>query len=166
LGNSHYYNYKLCHNGNIIQHDDDYAKDYLTDVIKNHSTAWLDAHFSQSSGGAHEPALVVLHTPAPHRPAEPAPQYANLYSDLKAPRSPSWNTGNKGKHQFLSSNPKMNNDTQDYSDHLWRRRLRSLRSVDDLIDSLYQVVSKHGQLNRSFFIFSSDHGYHTCVACS
>jgi arylsulfatase A-like enzyme len=166
LGNSHYYNYKLCHNGNIIQHHDDYAKDYLTDVIKNHSTAWLDAHFSQSSGGAHEPALVVLHTPAPHRPAEPAPQYANLYSDLKAPRSPSWNTGNKGKHQFLSSNPKMNNDTQDYSDHLWRRRLRSLRSVDDLIDSLYQVVSKHGQLNRSFFIFSSDHGYHTCVACS
>jgi arylsulfatase A-like enzyme len=171
LGNSRYYNYKLSHNGNITSHGSDYATDYLTDVIKNHSTAWLDAHFESQaiSRGAHgphstgtsTPALVVIHTPAPHRPGTPAPQYANLYADQKAPRSPSWNAGNDGKHEWLASNPKMDENTQEFSDHVWRRRLRSLRSVDDLIESVFQVVSKHGQLNRSFFIFSSDHGYHS-----
>jgi hypothetical protein len=55
----------------------------------------------------------------------------------------------------------MDNITTIYSDHVWRRRLRSLQSVDDLVAGLFQAVasSPGDAMNRTVFIYSSDHGY-------
>ena len=55
----------------------------------------------------------------------------------------------------------MDNNTQAYSDHVWRRRLRSLRSVDDMVQALFDVVAGHGQLDKTVFVYASDHGYHS-----
>ena len=40
---------------------------------------------------------------------------------------------------------------------MYRDRLRTLLSVDDLV---HGVLSKIPDLNNTFVIFSSDHGYH------
>ena len=44
IRNTRYYNYSMNHNGQKIKHEDNYYKDYLTDVIANSSV-----HFLQES---------------------------------------------------------------------------------------------------------------------
>ena len=42
-------------------------------------------------------------------------------------------------------------------DRVYRERLRTLLSVDDLVDGVLRRVPN---LDETFFIFTSDHGYH------
>ena len=42
-------------------------------------------------------------------------------------------------------------------DRVYRDRLRTLLSVDDLVDGVLRRVPN---LDETFFIFTSDHGYH------
>lgn len=48
-----------------------------------------------------------------------------------------------------------------YSDHLWRRRLRSLQSVDDLVAAQFEAVEAANALDKTVFVYTSDHGYHS-----
>ena len=163
-GNSKYYNYSVSINGVPEVHHDDYATDYYTDLLANRSSAWLNAHLQSATSA---PALLVVHTPAPHRPATPAPQFANSFSNHTAPRTPSWNhvsssgPSGGGKHKWLSTLPPMNATTIEYSDHLWRRRLRALQSVDELVTKIHGIVEAHGAMERTVWIYTSDHGYHS-----
>lgn len=146
------------------KHGADYHRDYLTDLVGNRSSAWLEAELTAAAVGAaqvQQPLLAVVHTPAPHRPAEPAPQFINSFSGRMAPRTPSWNHIGKSKHRWLSELEPMNSTLVEYSDHIWRRRLRSLQSVDALVAKLYGVVEKHGALDKTVFFYTSDHGYHS-----
>ena len=163
-GNSKYYNYSVSINGVPEVHHDDYATDYYTDLLANRSSAWLNAHLQSATSA---PALLVVHTPAPHRPATPAPQFANSFSNHTAPRTPSWNhvsssgPSGGGKHKWLSTLPSMNATTIEYSDHVWRRRLRALQSVDELVTKIHGIVEAHGAMERTVWIYTSDHGYHS-----
>jgi hypothetical protein len=163
-GNSRYYDYTLSVNGVPEKHGSDYATDYFTDLLHNRSVAFIRKTLLQAASAVvAKPLLAVVHTPAPHRPSMPAPQYMNSFTGLKAPRTPSWNYISKDKHQFLSDLEPMDNTTTVYSDHVWRRRLRSLQSVDDLVAGLFEAVasSPGDAMNRTVFIYSSDHGYHS-----
>jgi hypothetical protein len=105
-GNSAYYDYELSIDGVAETHGSSYATDYLTDLVSNRSVAWLTSQLR--SAGGNTPVLTVVHCPSPHRPAVPAPQYMNSFSDLKAPRTPSWNHISKDKHSWLSTLTPMN----------------------------------------------------------
>jgi hypothetical protein len=61
-----------------------------------------------------KPVLVVVHTPAPHRPAQPAPQFMHSFSDRVAPRTPSWNHIGQDKHAWLSTLAPMNSTMVEY----------------------------------------------------
>ena len=93
-GNSRYYGYTLSVNGVTEKHGSDYATDYFTDLLHNRSVAFIRKALLQGDGESAavvKPMLAVVHTPAPHRPSTPAPQYMNSFTHLKAPRTPSWN---------------------------------------------------------------------------
>ena len=47
------------------------------------------------------------------------------------------------------------------SDHVWRRRLRSLQSVDELVAGLFDAVREKQAMASTVFIYASDHGYHS-----
>eukprot|EP00040_Diaphanoeca_grandis_P009007 m.47205 g.47205 ORF g.47205 m.47205 type:complete len:745 (-) comp20446_c0_seq1:240-2474(-) len=158
VGNSVYYDYTLSINGTTEQHGSDYGKDYLTDLLANRSVTWLREQLASITSN---PIACVVHTPAPHRPAMPAPQYMDSFSNRTAPRTPSWNVVSKDKHRWLSDLSPMDPITTEYSDHLWRRRLRSLQSVDELVERHFAAVEAAGALNRTVFVYTSDHGYHS-----
>ena len=42
---------------------------------------------------------------------------------------------------------------------LYRKRLESLRSVDDMIEGLIRALKETGQLDNTYVIFASDNGY-------
>ena len=86
------------------------------------------------------------------RPADPAPQFMDSFANLTAPRTPSWNTVNTNKHAWLQTLPPMDSVMTEYSDHLWRRRLRSLQSVDALVERQFAAVEAAGAMDRTVFI--------------
>ena len=43
------------------------------------------------------------------------------------------------------------------SDELYRNRLRALLGVDELVGEVADLVASHGQLDNTYFMFTSDH---------
>jgi len=155
VGNSKYYNYKLSVNGKEERHGSDYESDYLTDVIGR------KAHDFLESWNKEEPFLMVLGTPASHQPVIPAPQYSKNFSDMVAPRIPSYNIPAPDKHWLLRINPQnLSTNTKNNIDDAFRNRWRTLLSVDDLVSNTLDVLKKKGELDNTYIFYTSDHGYH------
>jgi len=153
VGNSKFYNYTLSRNGVAEKHADNYEEDYLTDLLGREATSFL------SSTDPSRPFLMVLATPASHAPFTPAPQYADEFSDMEAPRLPSYNQEGNGKHWFLRQPPLSEPALQEV-DKVFRDRLRTLLSVDDLVEHVVGLVDQIDQVENTYFIYTSDHGYH------
>ena len=158
-----YYNYTLSINGVAEEHGDNYEDDYLTDVIGRKAESWLNSYEKQSNEDK-KPFLMVLSTPAPHGPFTPAPQYANEFANEKAPRTPAFNyaeEGNSRKHWVMRQQPlPLTQDLIDEVDEVFRNRWRTLLSVDDMVDKVMTKIEAMGELDNTFFILTSDHGYH------
>ena len=53
------------------------------------------------------------------------------------------------------------NDTQEAQlDDLYRKRIETLHSVDDLIENVVNTLQTAGKLDNTFIVFSSDNGFH------
>jgi hypothetical protein len=80
-----------AHIGVAEKHGDNYASDYLIDLIANKTVAFLDGWAARAGGGdggeeagTGRPFFAVAAVPAAHEPADPAPQYADYATGLKA----------------------------------------------------------------------------------
>ena len=87
----------MSNNGVMEKHGDSYEKDYFTDLLRNHSV-----DFIKSAASFGSPFFAYIATPAPHRDATPAPQYANVFDGEVAPRSPSYGKHGDNKHWIIS----------------------------------------------------------------
>uniref|UniRef100_H2YLW8 Sulfatase N-terminal domain-containing protein n=1 Tax=Ciona savignyi TaxID=51511 RepID=H2YLW8_CIOSA len=153
VGNSQYYNYTISHNGVPVQHGDDYAADYLTDLLANKSVEFIKS--------TTDSFLMMISTPAPHSPWNAAPQYSGEFPNNTAPHTPSYNVKADNKHWLIrQAEHPMSQESIDYSDNAFRSRWRTLLSVDDLVEKVINALSSTNQLNNTFVIFSSDNGYH------
>nr|XP_020443069.1 N-acetylglucosamine-6-sulfatase-like [Monopterus albus] len=156
VGNSQYYNYTLSVNGKEEKHSDSYEKDYLTNLIVNRSLRFLDDRSPQ------HPFFLMLSPPAPHSPWTAAPQYQGEFSNVKAPRDGSFNKPGKAKHWLLRQpvNP-MTDSSLAFLDDAYRRRWRTLLSVDDMVEALVKKLDSIKELNNTYIFYTSDNGYHT-----
>ena len=160
LGNSRYYGYTLSNNGVAEPHGSDYAADYLPSVVLNRTLAFLDARL-----GGPAPVLAVLSTPSCHGPQTAAPQYQGLYPGVGSPRSPRWNAtaGGAPVHwlQDVHAVYAFDDNAAAFSDLVYRRRLQTLASVDDMVRDVVAAVTAAGELDNTFFVYTADNGYHT-----
>ena len=165
------YNYTLSINGEAEEHGNIYENDYFTDVMGRKALDWLEEYRvskDQYEDGVFNPFLMVLATSAPKatgsKPPIPAPQYANNFLDREAPRTPAFNrfkNRNSDKHWFM----RFNSDPLDENlietiDDWFRNRWRSLLSIDDMIDNVMKKLEDIDELDNTFVLFTSDHGYH------
>lgn len=72
-GQGAYYNPSFILNDSLYQ-----EKGYVTDIITKKSIEWI-AEASKTDN----PFMIMVHHKAPHRKWEPAPEYLNLYRDVK-----------------------------------------------------------------------------------
>lgn len=170
VGNSRYFNYQLSVNGQAEKHGDEYATDYLPNVILNKTLAFLSesaeqqrkAHAEGRSEDA-KPFFTVLSVPACHQPADPAPQYADRLPTIQAPRTPNYNTKNADSHWFESvqgvTGP-MDSNAAAWTDLLYRRRLLTLMTIDDIVARLDQTLVQQGVWDNTYFFYTADNGYH------
>uniref|UniRef100_A0A7N6AZI6 N-acetylglucosamine-6-sulfatase n=1 Tax=Anabas testudineus TaxID=64144 RepID=A0A7N6AZI6_ANATE len=55
----------------------------------------------------------------------------------------------------------MSNSSVQFLDDAFRKRWRTLLSVDDLVEKIVQRLEDRGELDNTYIIFTSDNGYHT-----
>lgn len=161
VGNAVYYNYTLSNNGKAEKHGDNYATDYLTDLIANRSVSFI---LDQHKANPNTPLFLYVAPPAAHDPDTPAPQYAKLFSDVKLPKNPNYNNYDPKKHWVMKvqQHPLPN----DFRDHeKFRDRLRTLVSVDDMVGRLVSTMEALGRINNTIFIYTSDNGFHIGQHC-
>ncbi|KAK7091796.1 extracellular sulfatase Sulf-1-like [Littorina saxatilis] len=156
--NSRFYNYTMSYGGQLQKHYDNYYQDYLTDLIANDSVAY----FKRSKRlDRTKPVMMVLSVPAPHGPEDAAPQYQHMFVNNTDHRTPSWNIApNVDKQWLLRRTDPMTPQYKIFTDLLQRRRLQTLQSVDDLVEKVYYELTMLDELDNTYIIYTSDHGYH------
>ena len=148
-----YYDYRLNENGKFVDYGHQEG-DYETTVLTRHAR-----DFVKQAGD--KPFFLYIAPPAPHEPNTPPPRYEGKFDRIKAPRSPSFNEADvSDKPRWLRREPRLGPRLIDEIDALYRRRLRSLRAVDDMVKTLVDTLQSTGELENTYILFTSDNGYH------
>jgi arylsulfatase A-like enzyme len=129
--------------------------DYLTDVLSAKATSFID---TAAADGV--PFALELATFAPHRPSTPAPQDDATFSGLSAPRDASFNRLPSNAPPWLARFPTLSAAQLRRIDAEYEKRVESVQAVDRMVGHLERVLRAERQLSNTYFVFSSDNGYH------
>lgn len=133
---------------------------YTVSVVGNASVAFLERHLSKS-----EPVLLYCAPKAVHEPFNPPPWYADHWDPswpAKPVRGPAWNATFDARRRHAAnvpSQPMITAAAAEVVDGVYRNRWRSLMAVDDLVEALVTTVDARGATDRTYFVFTSDHGF-------
>lgn len=93
-------------------------------------------------------------------PPIPAERHAHLFWDVKVPRTPNFNPRHPSGANWVRHLPRQTEANVDSNDHFYRQRLRTLQSVDELVDGLFARLARHGLLDNTYVFYTTDNGYH------
>jgi len=149
------FNYTLNENGTVVPYGSQ-PQDYGTDVYFGKA---LD--FIGRSLAANQPFFTYIAPYAPHAPYTPAPRHADLFPGVQAPRTPNYNEADvSDKPAYIRNRLLLPPKIMDKIDTDYRHRLQALQAVDEGIAAVVAKVQAAGQLNNTYFFFTSDNGYH------
>jgi len=147
------FNYNLKQDDKLV-HYGTTPSDYLTDVLSR-----LNVRFIKQS--VDQPFLIEVATFAPHAPYIPAPRDVSAFPGLKAPRTLAFDAAPNEKAPKWQRNKRALSSVDIARiDHDFRMRAQSVLAVDAMIGELQAAVTAIGQEKNTYFIFSSDNGYH------
>lgn len=102
---------------------------------------------------------------AAHEPFNPALWYRDHWDaswPKHEPRAESWNCSfesRKNHHGNIATEPLITEDAAKVITGVFKNRWRTLMSVDDLISDVIEAIEDLGLSDRTYFFFSSDHGF-------
>jgi N-acetylglucosamine-6-sulfatase len=148
------YNYSLNENG-TIRHYGHQPKDYLTDVLSAKAGSFID--FAAAAG---RPFMLEVAPFAPHRPYTPPPNYLNAAATAAYPTTRAYNRLPAHPPSWLKGRPPLTAEDKRRITVVYRKRVEDDLAVDDLIGHLEARLHADGVARNTYFIFSSDNGYH------
>jgi N-acetylglucosamine-6-sulfatase len=147
------FHYILSEDGKAVRYGDQ-PTDYLTDVLGG-----LGVRFIKQSAG--RPFFIEIATFAPHAPYTPAPRDADALPGLRAPRTPAFDAPPEANAPtWLRAMPALSDADGASIDKDFRKRAQAVRAVDAMIGALQAAVAAVGEEKNTYFVFSSDNGYH------
>jgi N-acetylglucosamine-6-sulfatase len=149
------YNYILNENGRIVRYGNR-AEDYLTDVIARKGVRTI-----RQAVAAGQPFFLYLSTYTPHAPATWAPRHDGMFTDTPLPRPLSFDEPDvSDKPSIIRKLPPLSGPQINAMEEHYRRRLRSLQAVDDMVETVVRTLKETGQLQSTYIIYTSDNGFH------
>jgi arylsulfatase A-like enzyme len=151
-----YFAYTMNENGKLVKYGKkDY--EYSTDVIRDRSFEFIEKSVKRNS-----PFFLMLSVYAPHGPTLPAPRHADLYEELEYPQSEAFREADISDKPEIVLELIRSNGTYEVQDanELFRKRVQSMQSVDDLVADLVKKLEETGELDNTYFFFTSDNGFH------
>jgi N-acetylglucosamine-6-sulfatase len=148
------FDYELNENGKVRKYGSR-PQDYLTDVLSAKAQNFITA-----SATAKTPFLVEVATYTPHLPYTPAPQDAQAFPGLTAPRTPAWDTVPVDAPPWLINHSPMPAWQKKMIDASFRKRVQSVQAIDRMLAALRATLDKAGVAAGTTVVFSSDNGYH------
>jgi N-acetylglucosamine-6-sulfatase len=150
-----YFSYSLNQNGQLVRYGPG-ADAYQTDTFTRLATARI-----QAAALARRPFFLYLAPSAPHAPATPAPRHQASFADLQLPRPPSFNEPDMSDKPLLMQRfPPLTAAEIQQAEAEYRRRAQSLQAIDEMVSALVDVLERSNELDRTYFFFTSDNGYH------
>lgn len=136
--------------------DDDPRTHYSHAQYGNRSAAWIRRVAPEG------PFFCFVGTTGPHLPATPAPWHEAAAAELNisAPRTPNFNQQCTDHNHLLATHEILDAEEVGHIDDLMRSRWGVLMSIDDLVAGLVDALEDAGVMDNTYFLFSSDHGYH------
>ncbi len=147
------YHYNLNQTGEVVHYAGE-PEDYLTDVISERGREFIERTAAEK-----QPFLLEVSTYTPHKPYTPAERHKHLFKDEKVPRVKSYDQPNIDAPKWLASQ-ELTAAQKKKMDSQYRKRLRSVQAISDLIENLREQLRKSGVEDNTYFVFSSDNGYH------
>lgn len=137
---------------------------YSTSVIGNTSLFWMER---QVQSNPQKPFLSIISVKAPHiqdGPNFPVSIPAPWYSDTVipeeiAPRTPNYNFSAPDHHWLVRTQKPLTKLEATKVDELYVSRLKTLLSVDDLVEELFQKLEDLQVLDNTYILFTSDNGF-------
>jgi N-acetylglucosamine-6-sulfatase len=137
--------------------------EYTTAVVGNMSSAWIrHVHATRPSA----PFFAYVAPKAVHEPFNPAPWYAEHWDPSwpkREPRPPNvWNATAADRadhHGNIATQPMLTAEAAEVITGVFRNRWRCLLSVDDVIEAVVSTVDSIGELDQTYFFYTSDHGF-------
>jgi N-acetylglucosamine-6-sulfatase len=145
--------YDINRNGRIVTYQRSRRHD--TDLHAQTAVNFI----SKSAGG--RPFFMYLAPNAPHKPAYSAPRHANLFTDVPLPRPTSFNEADvSDKPAWVRNKPFLSSAKIQELTTLYRKRLRALKSVDDMVGRVVGALRDIRELDNTYIVFTSDNGYY------
>lgn len=137
------------------------AYGFLTDAVQEKKPFFL----AVAPVAPHSNVKFLVDGPDPDLQAEfsppiPLQRHAHLFPDAKVPRTENFNPEEPSGVNWVKRLPRQSQENVDYNDHFYRERLRALQGVDELVEGLVDRLGRHGLLENTYIIYTSDNGYH------
>jgi arylsulfatase A-like enzyme len=151
--------YDINKNGNIKT----YYRDDIHDTDLHAQTA---ESFIKRKAGLGSPFFMYLAPNAPHHPSYFADRHADIFSDTRLPRPSSFNEADvSDKPQWVRNKPRLSSTDISNVTNFYRKRLRALQSVDDMVARLVNTLSTRKDtltgkplIDNTYIVFTSDNG--------
>jgi arylsulfatase A-like enzyme len=107
------------------------------------------------------PFFVVVGTAAPHAPPDVAARYQNSFVDTPLPSLDNFNEQDvSDKPEWVQSYDTLSPAEIEDMQTLYRERLRSMLSVEDLLEQTITTLQETRELDNTYIFFTSDNGFH------
>src|ERR671915_748543 len=135
-------NAELNQNGRLVRYQ---ADTYLDDALSG-----LAQDFIRRQERKDAPFFVYLSVHAPHAPAKPALRHEDLYEDLRAPRTPSFDEADVSDKPGWVRNPSLDSAEEKRIDELYSKRLRTMAAVVEMIGGFLRKLQHNGELDNTY----------------
>ena len=153
-----YYNFTQLINGELVGPTLDYPRQFRTDIERLEAVGLLRDHVGEAN-----PMFLYLAPFAPHESSSTpihAARHAGLFAEAQVPRTPDFNEADMSdKPAQISQLPTYTGAGLEAMDDLYRRRLRSMMAVDEMVGGLVSELDALGQLDNTYIMLTSDNGF-------